>query len=122
PRQYAGAAGKMLALKRGTIAWVRRAQALGAGEIVLNCMDADGVRDGFDLEQLIAVRAVCNVPLVASGGAGVAEHFVAAFRNAGVDAALAAGALHDGTLAIPALKTALAEAGIPVRPAVPEVA
>src|SRR5699024_11454186 len=97
--------------------WVREAQSLGAGEIVLNCMDADGVRRGFDIEQLRAVRAACEVPLVASGGAGAVGHFVSVFRDADADAALAAGAFHDGTLAIPKLKRSLAAAGIAVRPA-----
>jgi cyclase len=115
PRQYAGDPDKTRRLQRTTHEWVREAQARGAGEIVLNCMDADGVRRGFDIEQLRSVRKVCDVPLVASGGAGIARHFVAAFREADVDAALAAGALHDGSLAIPDLKHVLNNAGIPVR-------
>src|SRR5699024_5550363 len=103
-------------LQRSTLDWVREAQELGAGEIVLNCMDADGMRAGFDIEQLRAVRLVCAVPLVASGGAGKAEHFVTLFRDVDADAALAAGALHDGTLSIPELKRTLGSAGVPVRP------
>jgi cyclase len=95
---------------------VREAQAQGAGEIVLNCMDSDGVRRGYDIEQLKAVRAICTVPLVASGGAGEIGHFVDAFRDADVDAALAASVFHSGAIAIPELKRALRAQGIEVRP------
>jgi cyclase len=114
-RSHAGDPAAMRALPRRTLDWIAEAQALGAGEIVLNCMDSDGTRDGFDLVQLRAARAVCAVPLVASGGAGRAAHFAAAFRDADADAALAAGALHDGSLDLRALKRALAGAGLPVR-------
>lgn len=113
-RSHSGDPSRMQALPRRTLDWIVEAQARGAGEIVLNCMDSDGTRDGFDLAQLTAARAVCDVPLVASGGAGCAAHFEGAFR-ADADAALAAGALHDGTLEIGALKRALHEAGVPVR-------
>ena len=88
----------------------------GAGEIVLNCMDRDGVREGYDLEQLSAVREVCRVPLVASGGAGAIEHFTKVFSDTRVDAALAASVFHSGTIRIPELKRELRYAGIPVRP------
>ena len=101
---------------RDTLQWVREAQERGAGEIVLNCMASDGVRAGYDIAQLKAVRAVCRVPLVASGGAGAIEHFHAAFRDAEVDAALAASVFHSGEISIPALKGALRAAGIEVRP------
>jgi cyclase len=101
---------------RDTLGWLQEAQARGAGEIVLNCMGSDGVRTGYDLEQLAAARAVCRVPLVASGGAGASAHFIAAFREAGVDAALAASVFHSGALPIPTLKAALRGAGIIVRP------
>ncbi len=77
-------------------------------------MDADGTTDGFDLEMIEAVRAVVDVPLIASGGAGTADHFVDAAR-AGADAVLAASVFHFGTLTIGAVKQALAEAGFPVR-------
>lgn len=100
---------------RDVLEWVREVQARGAGEIVLNCMDSDGVRAGYDIEQLRAVRAVCQVPLVASGGAGEIEHFAAAFTRAGADAALAASVFHSGTLGLPALKRALRSRGIEVR-------
>ena len=114
-RSYTGDPTKTKALGKATLDWVREAQALGAGEIVLNCMDSDGVRKGYDLEQLKAVRAICEVPLVASGGAGAAEHFVDAFREADVDAALAASVFHSGAIAIPELKRELRAQGIEVR-------
>ena len=102
--------------RRETLGWIAEAQARGAGEIVLNCMASDGVRSGYDLAQLAAARAVCRVPLIASGGAGSAEHFREVFRRAGVDGALAASVFHMGTLAIPDLKRYLAGQGIEVRP------
>jgi cyclase len=101
---------------RATLDWVREVQRRGAGEIVLNCMSSDGVRRGYDLAQLAAVRAVCDVPLVASGGAGEPAHFEQAFRLAGVDAALAASVFHSGSIAIPDLKRSLRASGIEVRP------
>ena len=102
--------------RRETLDWIREVQSRGAGEIVLNCMDSDGVREGYDVEQLTAVRAACAVPLIASGGAGAVEHFVEVFRRARVDGALAATVFHSGQIPIPDLKTTLAAAGIPVRP------
>lgn len=101
--------------RRDTLEWVREVQSRGAGEIVLNCMDADGVRDGYDLEQLAAVREACQVPLIASGGAGEPRHFVEVFQRARVDGALAATVFHSGQVAIPALKGLLAAGGIEVR-------
>ena len=100
---------------RRTLDWVVEVQRRGAGEIVLNCMASDGVRRGYDLEQLKAVRAICRVPLVASGGAGSVEHFTQVFRAADVDAALAASVFHSGDIAIPDLKRALRADGIEVR-------
>lgn len=114
-RQYTGDPSKTRALRRTTLDWVREAQERGAGEIVLNCMGSDGARDGYDIEQLKAVRAVCRVPLVASGGAGTAEHFAAVFREADVDAALAASVFHSGAVPIPTLKSYLREQRIDVR-------
>ena len=114
-RTHTGDPDKTRALRKATLDWVREAQALGAGEIVLNCMDSDGVRKGYDLEQLKAVRAICDVPLVASGGAGTVGHFVDAFREADVDAALAASVFHSGAIAIPELKRVLREEGVEVR-------
>ncbi len=102
---------------RDTLQWVREVQARGAGEIVLNCMASDGVRQGYDLAQLAAVREICSVPLVASGGAGASEHFRAVFERARVDAALAASVFHSGQIAIRDLKRELAQAGIAIRPA-----
>jgi cyclase len=79
-------------------------------------MASDGVRQGYDIAQLLAVRGVCRVPLVASGGAGSPEHFAQVFQNAEVDAALAASVFHSGEIAIPSLKKQLRAAGIEVRP------
>src|SRR5690606_19766295 len=81
-RQLTGDPDATRALAVTTLDWVRRVQELGAGEIVLNCMGSDGVRQGYDVEQLRAVREVCSVPLVASGGAGEEQHFVDVFREA----------------------------------------
>ncbi|HLS41372.1 MAG TPA: imidazole glycerol phosphate synthase subunit HisF [Ornithinicoccus sp.] len=114
-RQFTGSPEHTRALDTTTLSWVARVQELGAGEIVLNCMGSDGTRDGYDVEQLRAVRAVCDVPLVASGGAGRVGHFVEVFREADVDAALAAGVFHSGEVRIPDLKAQLAAAGIEVR-------
>ncbi|MFT4010861.1 MAG: imidazole glycerol phosphate synthase subunit HisF [Nocardioidaceae bacterium] len=96
------------------VEWAARGAALGAGEILLNSMDADGTRDGFDLEMLRAVRAVVDIPVIASGGAGAVEHFPPAVE-AGADAVLAASVFHFGTLRIADVKQALAAAGHPVR-------
>jgi cyclase len=114
--EFTGDPSRSRASGRATLDWVREVQDRGAGEIVLNCMASDGVRRGYDLEQLAAVRAVCGVPLVASGGAGTPEHFIDVFRVAGVDAALAASVFHSGTLAIPDLKARLHDAAIEIRP------
>jgi cyclase len=116
-KQYTGDIERTRETGRRTLDWVREAQSRGAGEIVLNCMNVDGVRRGYDVEQLRAVREFCDVPLVASGGAGTAEHFADVFESANVDAALAASVFHSGELAIPDLKRTLASRGIPVRPA-----
>ncbi|WP_242107313.1 imidazole glycerol phosphate synthase subunit HisF [Luteimonas aquatica] len=114
-RSHTGDPDAMRALPRRTLDWVAQAQALGAGEIVLNCMGSDGVRGGYDIDQLRAVRALCRVPLVASGGAGAPAHFIQVFREADVDGALAASVFHSGQIAIPALKGELRQAGIRVR-------
>ena len=114
-RAYTGDPAKTQALRKRTLDWVVEAQARGAGEIVLNCMGADGVRAGYDLEQLKAVRTLCRVPLVASGGAGAPEHFAAAFAEADVDAALAASVFHSGAVRIPELKSTLRAQGFEVR-------
>lgn len=96
------------------VAWAVRAATMGAGEILLNSMDADGVTGGFDLEMLDVVREVVTVPLIASGGAGQAEDFAAAADH-GADAVLAASVFHYGTLTIAQAKDALRSAGHPVR-------
>ncbi|HEX9474290.1 MAG TPA: imidazole glycerol phosphate synthase subunit HisF [Steroidobacteraceae bacterium] len=114
--QYTGDPARSRDTGRATLAWVQEAQDRGAGEIVLNCMAADGMRTGYDIEQLGAVRAQCRVPLVASGGAGAPEHFLAAFTQGGADAALAAGVFHSGQIAIGTLKQFLQSRGIEVRP------
>jgi cyclase len=101
---------------RRTLDWVREVQQRGAGEIVLNCMASDGVRNGYDLEQLTAVRALCRVPLIASGGAGTPQHFSDVFTAARVDGALAASVFHTGTIAIPELKKFLRQQSIEIRP------
>jgi len=102
---------------RGTgldaLEWIARAIDLGAAEILLNSVDFDGTNAGFDLEMLTAVREITTAPLIASGGAGAAEHFVAAAR-AGADAVLAASVFHFGVLSVGEVKTALSEAGFKV--------
>ena len=101
---------------RDVLEWVKEVQERGAGEIVLNCMGSDGVRRGYDIEQLSRVRSICRVPLVASGGAGAVEHFTSVFGEARVDAALAASVFHSGAIVISDLKRDLRAAGIEVRP------
>ena len=100
------------------IAWVKEAVDRGSGEILLNSMDADGTTGGFDLPMIEAVRAVVDVPVIASGGAGTVQHFVDAAR-AGADAVLAASVFHYGTMSIAEVKQGLAEAGFPVRMVTP---
>jgi imidazole glycerol-phosphate synthase subunit HisF len=104
--------------RRGTgidaVEWAARGEELGVGEVLLNSMDADGTRAGFDLELLRAVRAAVRVPVVASGGAGEAEHFAPAVR-AGADAVLAASVFHFGHLTVGQVKDALRADGHPVR-------
>jgi imidazole glycerol-phosphate synthase subunit HisF len=114
-QQFTGDSARIRDAARSTVDWVIEAQRRGAGEIVLNCMASDGVRRGFDIDQLREIRAVCGVPLVASGGAGAVEHFTEVFQSAGADAALAASVFHSGDVAIPILKRELRGAGIEVR-------
>ncbi len=115
-QQFTGDSARSRDTFRDTLDWVREVQRRGAGEIVLNCMASDGVRQGYDIAQLRAVRAVCRVPLVASGGAGSTEHFAQLFQRTDVDAALAASVFHSGEIAIPELKKKLRADGIEVRP------
>lgn len=113
--QYTGAADKTRQTGRKTLEWAEEVQALGAGEMVLNCMNQDGVRAGYDLAQLKKIRPLVRVPLIASGGAGKAEDFLNAFNDAQVDGALAASVFHDRQLAIGDLKTFLAKQNVQVR-------
>lgn len=99
-----------------TFDWIEKVVSLGAGEIVLNCMNQDGVRQGYDIEQLSQARAKCSVPLIASGGAGTIEHFRDVYQQADVDGALAASVFHKGIIPINALKNYLKEQNIEVRP------
>ena len=99
---------------RDAIEWVKEAVDRGVGEVLLNSMDADGTTDGFDIGMIRAVRAVVDVPLIASGGAGTTAHFVEAAR-AGADAVLAASVFHYGRLTIVGVKQELARAGFEVR-------
>ncbi|MDP6675906.1 MAG: HisA/HisF-related TIM barrel protein, partial [Gammaproteobacteria bacterium] len=100
---------------RTTIDWVREVQERGAGEIVLNCMNQDGVRDGYDVAQLKLVRDNCTLPLIASGGAGSMQHFAEVFKQANVDGGLAASVFHSATINIGDLKKYLHEQSIEVR-------
>ncbi|MEJ2400621.1 MAG: imidazole glycerol phosphate synthase subunit HisF [Xanthomonadales bacterium] len=115
-RSHTGTPDRMRTPGRRTLDWLREVVDRGAGEVVLNCMSADGTRAGYDLDQLSAARAVLPIPLVASGGAGEAQHFIDVFEAADVDAALAATVFHSGQIPIPELKRTLAAAGIEVRP------
>jgi cyclase len=98
-----------------TADWVKEVQQRGAGEIVLNCMNQDGVRKGYDIQQLTIIRKKCFVPLIASGGAGESEHFRNVFEEADVDGALAASVFHKGIIPIPVLKTYLRTQNIVIR-------
>jgi len=114
-KSHTGDPSKMRETGRLTVDWVKDVVSRGAGEIVLNCMNQDGVRKGYDIEQLKAVRAVCDVPLIASGGAGAVQHFEDVFKQANVDGALAASVFHKSVIAIPELKADLRNAGIEMR-------
>jgi cyclase len=113
--QYTGDAAKTKATRRLTLDWAAEVVKRGAGEIVLNCMNQDGMRQGYDIEQLSAVRDRISVPLIASGGAGALEHFATVFQNAGVDGALAASVFHKQVLTIGEVKKFLRQQGIVVR-------
>lgn len=114
--QYTGDPDKTTAAKRLTVDWILEAQDRGIGEIVLNCMNQDGVRNGYDNEQLRLVRDSSQVPLIASGGAGTMQHFVDTFRIAGVDGALAASVFHSAEIDIGDLKDYLAANAVDIRP------
>lgn len=100
---------------RETKEWVSEVQSRGAGEIVLNCMNQDGVRRGYDLEQLQAIRQIAHIPLIASGGAGSMEHFQDVFKQCDVSGALAASVFHKSIVDIGELKNFLSNASIPMR-------
>ena len=113
--QFTGDEKRTVATKWNTIDWVQEVQKRGAGEIVLNMMNQDGVRNGYDLKQLKTIREVCQVPLIASGGAGTMEHFLEAFKEANVDGALAASVFHKQIINIGELKQYLAQNGVEIR-------
>lgn len=97
------------------IAWAREAEALGAGEIMLNSIDADGTKNGYDIEMNKAVADAVRIPVIASGGCGKLSDFYDVFKNGGADAALAASVFHYGEVTVPRVKEYLASKGIPVR-------
>ena len=113
--QYTGDASKTIKSRRETVAWAQQVAALGAGEIVLNCMNNDGVRQGYDIAQLKAVKQAVSVPVIASGGAGDYQHFADLFRQTDIDGALAASVFHNGKMPIPELKAYLQAQSVEVR-------
>ena len=113
--QFTGDESRTQKTRWQTFDWIKEVQQRGAGEIVLNCMNQDGVRNGYDVEQLNQARAVCNIPLIASGGAGNIEHFSKVFLQADVDGALAASVFHKGIIDMSELKSALIQDGIAIR-------
>ncbi|WP_318404082.1 imidazole glycerol phosphate synthase subunit HisF [Photobacterium leiognathi] len=113
--QFTGDESRTKATQWQTRDWVEEVQRRGAGEIVLNMMNQDGVRNGYDLEQLNMVRSVCNVPLIASGGAGEMQHFSDAFKLANVDGALAASVFHKQIINIGELKQFLKTQNVEIR-------
>ncbi|AWX15483.1 imidazole glycerol phosphate synthase subunit HisF [Mergibacter septicus] len=113
--QFTGDESRIQQSRWQTLDWVEEVQQRGAGEIVLNVMNQDGVRNGYDLQQLSAVRSVCKVPLIASGGAGKMQHFAEAFLQAKVDGALAASVFHKQIIHIAELKQYLLQQQIEIR-------
>ena len=113
--QYTGDKTKTIKSKRDTLSWARQVAHLGAGEIVLNCMNNDGVRQGYDIDQLAAVRAAVTVPVIASGGAGDYVHFADLFQQTDIDGGLAASVFHSGKIPIQKLKDYLKSEAIEVR-------
>lgn len=113
--QYTGDPSKTLRLQRSTIDWIREVTDRGAGEITLNCMNNDGVRQGYDIKQLAKMREVTSLPIIASGGAGKIDDFRSVFEQARVDGALAASVFHDNSLSVSELKKRLRECQIEVR-------
>ena len=113
--QNTGDPDRTSAAQRRTLDWVTEVQKRGAGEIVLNCMNQDGVRNGYDTGQLQIMRSHCTIPLIASGGAGEMPHFLAAFEVANVDGALAASVFHSAEINIGDLKHFLAANNVSMR-------
>ncbi len=113
--QFTGDEKRTQKTRWNTFHWIKEVQQRGAGEIVLNCMNQDGVRQGYDIKQLKQARNVCNVPLIASGGAGKIQHFSDVFQQADVDGALAASVFHKGIIAISELKNTLKQQNIEIR-------
>ncbi|MDP5039247.1 MAG: HisA/HisF-related TIM barrel protein, partial [Paraglaciecola sp.] len=113
--QYTGDESRTQVTTWQTADWVKEVQQRGAGEIVLNCMNQDGVRQGYDIAQLAAIRQSCKVPLIASGGAGELVHFSHVFEQADVDGALAASVFHKGIIPIQDLKAYLRAQNIQIR-------
>ena len=114
-RQMTGIPEQMQQTGHTTLDWITEVAQRGAGEVVLNCMGSDGTRQGYDIEQLEAARDLISIPLIASGGAGNAIHFIEVFEQADVDGALAATVFHNNKVPIGALKNMLSAAGIGVR-------
>jgi cyclase len=113
--QFTGDETRTQQTKWTTFEWIQEVQKRGAGEIVLNCMNRDGVRQGYDIEQLQKARSVCNIPLIASGGAGEISHFTDVFQQADVDGALAASVFHKGIIPMNELKQTLKNQKIEMR-------
>jgi cyclase len=113
--QYTGDVAKTQAARRRTMDWATEAAQRGAGEIVLNCMNQDGMRQGYDIDQLRAVRDRVSIPLIVSGGAGALQHFADAFQQAHVDGALAASVFHKQVLTVGEVKNFLRQQGVAVR-------
>lgn len=113
--KYTGDEKKTIAAKKNTLLWAKEVIDRGAGEIVLNCMNQDGVRAGYDIKQLALVRDAVSVPLIASGGAGEMQHFLDVFENAKVDGALAASVFHKNIIPITELKQYLKNKGVNIR-------
>lgn len=114
--QFTGDESRSQKTRWQTADWLAEVIDRGAGEVVLNCMNQDGVKNGYDIAQLQQMRHICPVPLIASGGAGRMEHFIDVFQQADVDGALAASVFHKNIINMDQLKQALTHAAIPVRP------
>ncbi|MBZ2279361.1 imidazole glycerol phosphate synthase subunit HisF, partial [Buchnera aphidicola] len=113
--QYTGDINKTVKTHWNTCDWIKQVQNNGAGEIVLNMMNQDGLQMGYDIEQLCQMREICKVPLIASGGAGNMNHFYDAFKYANVDGVLAASVFHENSINIQKLKNFLISKGIEMR-------